>query len=470
MNEQTLRDWYARCPDVKFENYISDVTGIRALLIYCEGLCHQVKISELVLPELQMLTPEKVRTYPEKAAIGQCLMARMAPPWTEAQVSGQLFGGFLLVYFPDQMTLLQFELLQAPRRLPDESNMENSTRGPKDGFTEELDMNIALIRKRIRTSDLCYEEIEVGRQKQTRVALMYMRNIENRPYLQEAKKRLQDIDMQYLNSIMQLEDRLTDAPFSLFPLITYTGRPDFAVDCLLHDRFIIIMDANPSVLIAPANLLLLLKSAEDMYLSYAIGILSRLIRLVSLLVTIFLPGFWISLIVYNQDQLPFPLLATITVTRLGLPLSSSLEMLLSLVLLEMFREAGNRLPKSIGQTITVVGGLIIGEAAIRAGLISPSVIVVSALTAVATSTLINLNLSGNVVLLRLFVFGISSVLGMFGCIVSLIFIVGHLAKLRSFGIPYLAPVSPVTWRDIVNALIKLPDKEAGKHPRFLKKD
>jgi spore germination protein KA len=469
MNEQTIRGWFASCPDVQMYSYTSDLTNVHCLLLYCEGLCDSSRINESLLPELHHLIPETNKSSKKDDLLGQIMLTRIEQPWQEEQISKEIFGGNVLIYYPTQDVILRYKIQIKPSRNPEDSNMENSTLGPRDGFIEEINTNIALIRKRLHTNQLNFEEFEVGNQNQTKVALLYMKGISDRPYLLEARRRLSTLNMDSVTGIAQLIGYISDYPYSLFPLITYTGRPDFAVDCLLHDRFVIIVDGNPAVLIAPANLFLLLKSPEDIFVTFGVASIGRLSRLIGLFFTICLPGFWVAITRFNQDQLPFPLLATVTLSRIGLPLSATLEMGLALFFLELFREAGSRLPQSIGQPITVVGGLIIGDAAIRAGLISPSMVVVSALTAVTASTLVNLNLSGNTIVLRMSVFAISAFLGLFGFMISIVFMMWYLSHLRSFGIPYLAPISPLYWRDVWSSLTKPPTRTTNSSPSMLSK-
>jgi hypothetical protein len=220
--------------------------------------------------------------------------------------------------------------------------------------------------------------------------------------------------------------------------------------------------------LAPTNFTLLLKSPEDSYFPYYYVTLERFIRLIGLVLALFLPGFWVSLTSYNMDQLPFPLMATITLARIGLPLSAPLEAFLMLSLFELFREAGVRLPKAVGQTVAVVGGLIIGDAAIRAGLSSTTMLVVSATTAVATFTLVNQSLSGSVTVIRLYVLLCSSILGMFGFFLSMFSVVLYLSKLKSFGLPYMAPLSPFHLKDFIASLFKKPLHMADIRPEILK--
>ncbi|ACJ82681.1 MULTISPECIES: spore germination protein [Bacillus] len=200
----------------------------------------------------------------------------------------------------------------------------------------------------------------------------------------------------------------------------------------------------------------LIKAAEDSHFNFLTVSFARFYRWIGFLLAVFLPGFWMALLAYHQDQIPFPLLATVTVARSGLPFPAPLELIIVLFLFEMFREAGQRLPSPLGQTLSVVGGLIIGDAAIRSGFISPSVIVITALSAIAGYTLVNQILAGAVSILRGFVLLCSILMGLYGFMLAGFVIVLYISRLRSFGIPYLALVFPKSSSDFFKGLFRLP--------------
>src|SRR5690606_18514342 len=237
-------------------------------------------------------------------------------------------------------------------------------------FTEEIDTNIALIRKRIKTAQLYSESFKLGTISNTDVSLLYLQNKANPDILEEVRKRLTEFNSENVSSSGQLEQWLSDSTFSLFPLFDYTTRPDFAIQSMIRGRFCLIVSGSPTVLIGPINLFELLKSPEDVHFPYYFVLFGRLIRIIGLVISIFLPGFWVSLSSVNIDQLPFALLATVVVSREGLPLPIGIEAIFILALFELIREAGIRMPTVVGQTVSIVGGIIIGDAAIRAGLAS----------------------------------------------------------------------------------------------------
>lgn len=466
LDEDTLRTMFASSADVIIKSFpTKEVNAIPVLLIYSEGMVNSKLLTQYVLPDLE----EKLEHYEDWAPLARELDKSME--WSKindhADVVNLLFEGRMLLFFLTEKCFYSIDIAARPNRPPAESNTEVAIKGARDAFTEDIITNVALVRKRLRTTTLHNETMNIGDRSQTRVALLYISDVIRPEVVNEAKERLKGIKVDALVTSGQLEEALSDSTLTLFPLMDYIGRPDFVVECLLRGRFVILVDGSPMALIAPCNLLELLKTPEDSYFPYYFVIFERLLRLLGLFLAIILPGFWIALTCYNMDQLPFLLLATVTVSRFGLPLSSPMEILLMLGMFELFREAGIRLPKAVGQTLAVLGGLIIGDAAIRAGLTSPTMLVVSATTAVATFTLVNQTLSGTVSIIRLYVIIWSSLLGMLGFFIGILSLIAYLSVLESFGLPYLAPLAPLTVKDLLSSLLKKPWAFNKKRPQIL---
>ncbi|WP_028559750.1 spore germination protein [Paenibacillus pinihumi] len=468
-NRQTLEALFARTADVDIESYrLSEKEQSEIMLIYSNGLCDASEISKTILPELEKLEATKgLESLHKGNFYGSLPMTSVDPAAPPKQISEWIFDGEVLLLIPFTNALFKMNIGHRPERNPEESTTEITIKGPKDGFIEDLMTNVALIRKRVRSESLCCEISTLGRRTRTKVALFYFGDIIDPKVLKEAKNRLQKIDIDGLYSINQLEELMVDQKLTLFPLLDFTGRPDKAVSSLLAGRFVIILDGNPMVLIGPGNLSLLMKSPEDLYFSFQYISFARLIRALSLLISMLLPGAWVALSSFHPDQLPFRLMATVASGRIGLPFSGQIELFILLLLLEIFREAGLRLPSSIGQTLTVVGGLIIGDAAIRAGLVSPSVVVVGAVTAVTSVTLVNQSLSGSVSVIRFGLFFISAFMGMYGLLLGIVLLVGYMSRLRSFGVPYLAPMSPFNAADLLKSVLRLPWIWMKKRPETL---
>lgn len=385
----------------------------------------------------------------------------------EHEAIEDIFSGQLLVYFHNENMFFAIDISKRPQRSTEETNTEVSIKGPRDNFIEDLTTNIALIRKRMRTNSLAMKKYTVGKRTQTEVAILFVKDIANQDHLQKLEKRINDVDIDGLYSGRQLHELLLKKTYAFFPTHHYTGRPDFAVNSLLNGRFVIFVDGVTYALIVPVNFGFLLKTGEDTESNYIYNSLERIIRFLGLLIAIYLPGFHIALTSFHQNQIPITFLGTIIEAGKGVPFPTPIEALITLLLFEVFREAGLRLPLSIGQTLSVVGGLIIGDAAIRAGITSPLTVVVMAISAVAAYTLVNISLHGVVTILRFFVLLLTATFGFFGFFVSLFTIIMYMANIQTFGVSYLTVPEVTTIRPVLKTFLRLPEKNYKNRPSFL---
>ncbi|GMA65690.1 spore germination protein [Alicyclobacillus fastidiosus] len=380
----------------------------------------------------------------------------------------EIFRGHLVLLVDGIDVAYVANLSNPPNRQPEEPNTETSVRGPKDGFIEALETNVALIRKRLPTETLCTESFTIGVRTQSKVSLLYIRDIIDPSVLTQIRDRIQSIHVDAVYASAQLEEFLSDSKFFIVPMFAYSGRPDFVVGALLRGRFAIILDGTPTAIMGPTNMSFLLQSAEDEYISYVFLMLQRGLRFFGFLITLLLPGLYVAICTYHQEQIPLALLSTLATSRRGTPLPTSCEALLMLLMFELFREAGNRLPSKLGQTLTVVGGLVIGESAISAGMTSPTLLVVTATAAVASFTIPNQSLAGIIILFRFFILIVSSILGEFGFLISSFAVLVYLSTVRSFGIPYLTPFSPFHARDLSYTFNSVTAHQGRKRPIILR--
>ncbi|MGZ0085626.1 spore germination protein [Caldibacillus thermoamylovorans] len=416
ISEEALRTMYAKCSDVIITEATApsplpdgSMNPVHLLFMYCEELCDTHMLQKTIYP----LFRELCEQHPcfSAADIESCKPPALEAMGQEVRIDDlnlRLFSGDLLIYFREAGALYALPLASPPNRDPEEPNTEVSIRGPKDGFIEEISQNVALIRKRLRSHRLVYERFIIGTRSQTKVGLLYVDDIANPAMIDEVRSRLLSLYIDSVTSTNQIEEWLSDSAFSLFPLFGYTGRPDFAVDSLLNGRFVILVDGAPTALVGPGNLTFLLNTSEDSNTFFLFVVFQRVLRLVGTSVAIYLPGAWVALTSFHPDQLPFTLLATLILSRQGVPLPVPLEMFVMMILFEVFKEAGMRLPIAIGQTLSVVGGLIIGQAAINAGLAAPATLVTAAISVISTFTLVNQNIAGTVTLLRFIVLTFAS--------------------------------------------------------------
>lgn len=465
-DEEKIRSYFRGSDDIKVSTGAYGPTGETLTLVYCEGMEDSKRLFENVLPALELSF--RGDRSPSDAWTSLQTRFDLTELQSDKDLPLRLFSGALLLFYHRTKRFYAHSMKNIPKRDPSESTTEISLKGPRDGFTEELITNVALIRKRLRTSRLHNEKFTLGDQSQTEVSLMYISDVARPDFVEEARSRIRAFDSESLLSSSQLEESMGDFKLSLFPLIDYIGRPDFVAQALIRGRLAILVNGSPMALILPSNLMEQIKSPEDLHLPYYFVAFERVLRLIGLFTAIFLPGFWVALNAFNSEQLPFRLLATVANSRVGLPLSVAMEAILMLSMFELFREAGSRLPKAVGQTVAVVGGLIVGDAAIRAGLTSPTMLVVSAVTAVSTFTLVNLSLSGTVSIMRLYVLICSSILGMFGFFISMFSILAYMSGLSSLGIGYLEPISPVSFKDLLKTILDVPKRWKDKKPVMLR--
>ncbi|WP_168119607.1 spore germination protein [Paenibacillus sp. HB172176] len=463
-----LRGWASLSSDLTIQEMDREMTNSneRIVIVYFISMTNKERLNEFLR---HSVNEWMVRSSAERTSAEEWFSRSSS--WKKAR-TGQdaaeaILEGMAMLFLPECGLMLLADISDIPQRAPEEANAEVSIKGPRDGFVECLATNIALVRKRLATPLLCAEGFTIGSLSRTKVSIMYLNHIANPRMVEQTRARLREINVDTMIGSGRLEEFLASKSIAMFPLVDSTGRPDFVTESLSRGRIAILVDGSPTVLIAPVSLFMLMKSPEDSHSFFFFVFFERFIRLLGLFLSLFLPGFWVALAAYEIDQLPMPLLAMVTNSRFGIPFSVPVEALLMLVMFELFREAGAKLPKPVGQIVAVVGGLVVGDSAIRAGLTSPSLLVVSAVCAVATFTLINQSLSGTVSLIRLCVLLLASFFGMFGFFIGMLATLAYLSTLESLGVPYLSPIAPLRLGEVAKALFTLPWRYYRDRPKEL---
>ncbi|MDO7786640.1 spore germination protein [Desulforamulus aquiferis] len=348
-----------------------------------------------------------------------------------------------------------------------EPDSEPVVRGPRDSFIESLSINISLIRRRVLSPNLVFESMKIGSVTRTKVCVAYIKGVCSPELVKEVQDRLSKIEIDGLLESGYIEELIQDDPYSPFPQVGITERPDRAVAAILEGRVIIITDNTPMVLIAPGELFSLLQAAEDHYNRYTFATLVRVIRYMAFVMALLLPAAYIAITNYHQEMIPTQLLVSIMAARLGVPLPAFLEALLMEFAFELLREAGVRLPRPVGQAVSIVGALVIGQAAVQASLVSPLMVIVVAVTGIANFTIPQYNISLAVRTLRFPLMFLAAFLGLYGVMTGLIIILLHLFSLRSFGVPYMSPISPFKPSDFKDTFIRAPKWSQTKRPSQL---
>ncbi|MEC1770213.1 spore germination protein [Schinkia azotoformans] len=464
INEQKLKETFEQCSDVVFSTLQFNQHDVT--LIYCLGLIDNEIFYKTILLRLEEYFKSSDELNNNLANKLQLPSLRSVESLEKAE--NEIFSGKLLMYFKAINMLYSVNISNKPQRKPEETSLEISFKGPRDNFIEDIIVNHALIRKRLPTTSFISEQFKIGKRTKTKVFLLYMKDIANQNILKQIRSKMNDIDIDGLYSGAQLGELLNENPYAIFPRYSYTGRPDFAVQALLSGRFVILIDGVAYAILTPVTLFFLLKTAEDSETNYFYNAFERIIRVIALSAAILLPGFWVALTTFHQNQIPFTLLATIIEARKGVPLPTAMEAFLMLSLFEVFREAGMRLPLSIGQTFSVIGGLIIGDAAIRAGLTSPAMLVIIAGSTIATFTLVNQALIGIASLMRFLTVIIASLFGFLGLFASIYLFGIIIARIQSFDVPYLQVASRLSLKNAIKAFLKMPTQINTKRPSAVK--
>lgn len=459
----TLKKQFDNCADIRFQTF--EFPASNAMLITCEAMTDNHLFNEVVVPRLRMACQQKEQ-FDETVLMQKLHLPQLLKIEDLQEAVTNVFSGFVLIYIENLNILLCSNIENKPNRSPEESNLEVTIKGPRDNFIEDLGVNVALIRKRLPTNSLSVEKMTLGTRSKTKLAILYFNDIADLSILKQLKKQLSEIDTDVILSGELIMERMNKISY-LIPLNDSTGRPDFAMQSLVTGRFIILVDGIAYAIITPTNILALLKSGEDNDFPSIFSSLERLLRLFCILIALLLPAFWLALTTFHQEQLPIQLLATVVQANTGSPLPAAIEMLGMLFMFELFREAGLRLPSILGGTISVVGGLIIGDAAIRAGITSPAMIVVIAISTIATFTLVNQSFVTTISMLRIVFIIITSIMGLFGFFLSIYICLVYIANIRVFGVPYLNIAVNLSWDNIKMSLFRPPATSNTKRPEVL---
>jgi len=354
-----------------------------------------------------------------------------------------------------------------PNRGVQEPQTEAVIRGSRDGFSETLRINTALLRRRLRDPELKIKQIRLGVRSKTDVAIAYMDNIVDKKVLDEVEKRLRSINMDGILESGYIEQFIEDSWYSPFPQVQNTERPDRVAAAILEGRVAIITDNTPFVLLVPVTINMLFQSAEDYYERWFIASFIRIMRYVSAFISLTLPAIYIAITSYHPGLIPTDLALYIAGTRTGVPFPAFIEAVIMEMTLELLREAGIRLPGPIGQTIGIVGGLVIGQAAVQAGLVSPIMVIVVAVTAISSFALSSYSIGISFRFLRFFLIALSAAFGLFGVMLGLLIMLTHLCSLKSFGIPYLSPLVGNTYYEMGDSFIRVPLIAMHRRPKTL---
>ncbi|RDI38003.1 spore germination protein [Falsibacillus pallidus] len=342
--------------------------------------------------------------------------------------------------------------------------VEFSVVGPKEALVESLDTNMNLVRKRLPIPELIATEVIVGKLSKTRVAVLYIEGITNEENVNTMIQRLRDLEVNQINDSSYITQLIQDNNNSIFPQFVDTERPDRLAAVLAEGKIVILTDGSPSGLIGPTTLVEFFSAFEDYFLNWLVASFFRLVRVFSVIFSILVTPIYVAVLTYHYELIPKDLINTLVTSRSGIPLPPILEALTLELAIELLREAGARLPTKVGQTIGIVGGIVIGTASVEAGLTSTVLLIIVALAALASFTTPVYQMGNTIRLIRFPFLIFAHVLGLIGVSICTCFLLIHLLKLTSLGRPYLEPIYPPRFSDLKDAMVRLPFSFQSKRP------
>lgn len=365
-----------------------------------------------------------------------------------------IYDGMVVIMVDGSQSALSVDIHGGQVRAVEEPPGEKGTRGARDGFVESLDINIALVRRRFRDPRLVVEKTMVGQRSRTPVALLFVEDVAAPEIVQEVRDRLARINTDVVQASGFVEQFIEDNPYSVFPQMWTSERPDKVLPNLSEGRVAIIVDGTPTILYAPGLFVQFMQASEDYMQRVYTGSYIRALRFLAFFTAISLPAVYISLLSFQPELLPIDLMVSLAQARKEVPFPVVVETLIQEVIIQIVVEAGMRMPQPIAQTTGVVAGIILGQAAISAKLASPGVIVIIAITTICTFALPNQPIVDATRVLRLPLLLLSSTMGLFGFSMGWLFILAHLAGLESFGTAYFSPLAPMRYQDIKDSFIR----------------
>ncbi|WP_181592740.1 spore germination protein [Paenibacillus sp. YN15] len=466
-----FRESLALCSDLVIkETEVRQQGGavLRVAVMYVDGLANRQLVHEFITqPLATTCLPESQAGIAELEKLITATNIRRESG--RAKLMYSLLNSSTLVFLENAAEGLAISSEGWEHRQVQEPVTESAIRGPQEAFNEVLRVNTALIRRRIKDPRLAVESLQVGTRSLTDVAVLYIRDIAHPKLVNEVKRRIRTIEMDGMQDIGQMEEFLEDNPLSPFPQVTGTERVDKTVAAILEGKVAVMLDGSPYALSMPSTFASFLYASEDYYSKFMAATFVRWFRGLALLMALFLPSLYIALITFHQEMLPTPLMLSSAANRTGVPFPAFFEALLMEASIELLREASLRLPGSLGQTIGIVGALVIGQSAVQAGFVGPILTIIVAFTAIGSFVIPNYNTSITIRMLRFPLMLLAATMGMFGILFGGAAILLHLVSLTPFGVGYLEPFRPSRWADLDDSiLIRKPTYLMSLRQRYLK--
>lgn len=436
------------------------------MLTYIEGLSNVEEINDNVLSPL-MKDSEEQNSESSAPDPGQKIsISNISKVKTFTDVIDQISSGNPVLLLDQKSEGFSAGLAKWEKRAIEEPQAESVIRGPREGFIESIGVNTALLRRKIKSPKFKIKKINIGRLTKTSVAVAYIDGVADQTLITEVENRLKRIDIDGILESEYLEEFIEDNPYSPFPQLLSTERVDVVSAYLLEGHVAIITDGTPFVLVAPTTFYSLMQASEDYYQRPLVSTAIRWLRFLFIVISLLLPSLYVAVLTYHHEMVPTSLLISMAASREPIPFPALIEALLMEITFEILREAGIRLPKQVGSAVSIVGALVIGQAAVEAGIVSAPMVIVVAATGIASFAIPRYSAGLALRVLRFPMLVLAGSLGFLGIMLGVILIVIHLCTLRSFGVPYLSPIAPMKVSELRDVFIRLPRWAYSSRPHL----
>lgn len=471
INSKAIKELFSQSGDILVRPIKINQNDITFHIFCVDGLINTTLVDEAILQSLT--TDQFIKDFKTERAVMDYLLSGGAyHVFTKEESDYQLLlkyvlSGMVAFLFDREQKAIVYDIRMFEKRSVSEPSEEGVIKGAKDSFIEVMRINTALIRRRIRSEFLVIESLSAGKVSKTDMSLCYISNIANMETVNKIKEKIKAIDIDSISTPAFIEEYLVENKKSLFPQIMFSQRPDRIAANLSDGRIALVVDGMPFVYLLPCQLVMLMQSPEDYANHFLVGSALRMIRYISMIVTLFLPAFYIAATTYQNQMLPVQLALSTQSAKQNVPFSSSTEVLGLLISFEILIEAGLRLPKSVGTAMSILGGIVVGQAAVTANIVSPLVVVIVSLAGIAGFIMPNQDLSSGIRVTRFAFSLLAAVGGFLGLAVGLIILLTHLCSLDNYGVAYLSPFVDIDESNHKDTIFRFPIKYFRKRTKKL---
>ncbi|MGE5632732.1 MAG: spore germination protein [Caulobacteraceae bacterium] len=476
-NMSFLKEVFSSCCDIAFRGFPLGSCGRKCFAVYMNGMVNKEIVSRSIINPLISLQDYDCKDITENTGETVKVLENVilsvsdfSEVYLLKDAVKRILDAYCILFIEGCEKAISISAGGLKTRSISEAKIESVLRGPQEAFIEDVGTNVTMIRRRLKISGLKTEKFEIGKQSRTNVILAYVKGIADEGVIEEARRRLNSVNIDLILDSGQIQDFIEDDSLSPFPQMDVTERPDVCTAALAEGRFVILVDGTPFAIIAPTTFPYLFTSAEDYYNRYYFVTMAKIMRYAAFFIALGAPSLYIAITTFHPEMLPPHLLLSVVTARANVPFPALVEAFLLELTFEIIREVAIRLPGSISQALSIVGALVIGQISVQAGLVSPLMIIVVAVTGLSSFLIPKINSARQISVMRFPMMVLASTSGIFGLIMGGLLLLVHLVSLRSFGVPYLSPISPLQPKGLKETFIKLPSWALRNKPSYMESD